>query len=119
MTITSTGNNSYDFNIFWKTLITNVQIKANSNIAPHIAMGVFKGFLSSACKICTEKHLQREIDFLIEIFTENGNNRNAVTNIATEYLQNINKPKTNNQNNTKNAKNIINLPWVPILILKL
>ena len=64
-------------------------------------MGVFKGFLSSACKICTEKHLQREIDFLIEIFTENGNNRNTVTNIATEYLRNINKPKSNNQNHNK------------------
>ena len=64
-------------------------------------MGVFKGFLSSAYKICTEKHLQREIDFLIEIFTENGNKRNTVTNIATEYLRNINKPKSNNQNHNK------------------
>ena len=48
VTITNTGNNSYDFKIFQKTSITNVQIKPNSNIAPHIAMGVFKGFLSRA-----------------------------------------------------------------------
>ena len=41
--IVSTCNNYYDFKIFWKT-IANVQIKPNSNIAPHIAMGVFKGF---------------------------------------------------------------------------
>ena len=54
ITITKTGNNSYDFKIFWKTSITNVQIKPNSNIAPHIAMGVFKGFLSRAYEICTE-----------------------------------------------------------------
>ena len=64
-----------------------MQIKPNSNIAPHIAMGVFKGFLSQAYKICTEKHLQSEIDFLIDIFTENGHNRNKLTNIATEYLR--------------------------------
>ena len=82
-------------------------------------MGVFKGFLSQAYKICNEKHLQSEIDFLINIFTENGHNRNTLTNIASEYLRNINKQKSNNQNNNKNTKNIITLPWVPILGPKL
>ena len=37
-----------------------------------------------------------------------------MANIATEYLQNINKQKSNDQNNTNNTKNI-KLPWVPIL----
>ena len=115
ITITNTGSNSYDFSIFWKTSLTNVQIKPSPNIAPHIAMGVF---LSRANKICTEKHLQSEIDFSIDIFTENGHNRNTLTNIATEYLRNINKPKSNDQNNTKNTKNI-KLPWVPIFGPKL
>ena len=82
-------------------------------------MGVLKGFLSRAYKICTEKYLQNEIDFLIDIFTENGHNRYTLTNIATEYLRNINKPKSNDQNNTKNTKNTIKLPWVPILGPKL
>ena len=82
-------------------------------------MGVFKGFLSRAYKICTEKHLQSEIDFLIDIFTENGHSRNTLTNIVTEYLRNINKPKSNDQNNTKNTKNIIKLPWVSFLGSKL
>ena len=67
-------------------------------------------------KICTEKHLQSEIDLLIDIFTENGHNRNTLTNIATEYLRNINKPKSNDQNNNKNT---IKLPWVQILGPKL
>ena len=65
------------------------------------------------------KAFQSEIDFLINIFTENGYNRNTLTNIATEYLRNINKPKSNDQNNTKNTKNIIKLSWVPILGPKL
>ena len=60
-------------------------------------MGVFKYFLSRAHKICTEKHLQSEIEFLIDIFTENGHNRNTLTNIATEYLRSINKPKKTKQ----------------------
>ena len=58
-------------------------------------------------------YLQSEIDFLIDIFTENGHNRNTLTNIATEYLRNTNKPKRNDQNNTMNTKNITKLPWVP------
>ena len=37
-----------------------------------------------------------------------------MTNTATEYLRNINKQKSNGQNNTNNTKNI-KLPWVPIL----
>ena len=82
-------------------------------------MGVFKGFLSRAYKICTEKYLQCEIDVLIDIFTENGHNKNTLTNIATEYLRNINKPKSKDENKTKYIKNIINLPWVPILGPKL
>ena len=59
------------------------------------------------------------MDFLIDIFTDNGHSRNTLTNIATEYLRNINKSKSNGQNNTKNTKNIIKLPWVPILGPKL
>ena len=50
-------------------------------------MGVFKGFLSRAYKICTENHLQSETEFLIDIFTENGHNSNKLTNIATGYLK--------------------------------
>ena len=78
-------------------------------------MGVFKSFLSRAYKICTEKYLQSKIDFLIDILTENGRNRNTLTNIA----KNINKPKSNDQNNTKTTKKIIKLPWVLILGPKL
>ena len=76
-------------------------------------MGVLKGFLSRAYKICTEKYLQSKMDILIDILTKNGHGRNTVTNIATKYLRNIIKTKRNDQNNTKNTENIIKLPWVP------
>ena len=55
ITIINTGNNSYDFKIFRKTSVTNAERKPNLNIAPHIPMGVIKGFLSWAYKICTKK----------------------------------------------------------------
>ena len=80
-------------------------------------MGAFKDFLSRAYKICTEKYLQNEIDILMTIFTENGQDRHKLTNIATEYLRNITKPKSNGQNNTKNTKNIIKLHGCQFLAL--
>ena len=52
----------------------------------------------------------------MDIFTENGHSRDSLINIATEYLRKINKPKTNNQNNTRYT---ITLPRVPIRDSKL
>ena len=65
-------NQSYDFAVCHNPAITNVQIKPHSNICTSIAMGVFKGFLSRALHICSENHLPQEIDFLINVFVENG-----------------------------------------------
>ena len=41
ITIKSKSNQSYDFAVYRKPAITNVQIKPHSNICPNIAMGVF------------------------------------------------------------------------------
>ena len=35
-------------------------------------MGVLKGFLSCILSICSENYLAQEIDFLINVFAENG-----------------------------------------------
>ena len=67
VTIKNNLNQSYDFAVYRKPAITNVQIKPHSNICPNIAMGVFKGFLSRALHICSENY----IEFLINVFAEN------------------------------------------------
>ena len=56
-------NHSYDLAVYRKPAITNAQIKPHSNICPNIAMKVFKGFLSQAPHICSEKYLSQEIKF--------------------------------------------------------
>ena len=43
-TIKNNLNQSYDFVVYRKLAIANVQIKPHSNIYENIAMGVFKGF---------------------------------------------------------------------------
>ena len=63
ITITNNRADSYDFKSFRKPAITNVQVKSNSNMAPNIFVSVFKGFLSRAYKICSERYIDEEIHF--------------------------------------------------------
>ena len=45
VTIRNNLNHSYDFAVYRKPAITNIQIKPHSNICRNIAVGVFKGYL--------------------------------------------------------------------------
>ncbi|XP_047146242.1 uncharacterized protein LOC124819090 [Hydra vulgaris] len=99
-----------------KEAITNVQLKPNSNINPNIILGVFKGFLCRAKRICSQKHLQKEIDFLIDIFVENGHDKNILNNITIDYLKNVSKNTTFQPIDTQPY---IKLPWIPIFGPKL
>ena len=47
-------NHSYDFAIYGKPALTNVQIEPHSNFCPNIAVRVFKIFLSRALHITKE-----------------------------------------------------------------
>ena len=72
VTIKNSLNQSYDFAVYRKPAITNIQIKPHSNICPHIAMAVFKGFLSRALHICSENYLAQVIEFLINVLWKMG-----------------------------------------------
>ena len=79
--IHNNGIGVYYFNVYRKDAITNVQMKPHSNINPQIVPGVFKGFLVRAHRLCSPNHLQDEIEFLIDVFTENGHARSNLENI--------------------------------------
>ena len=117
--IKNNSNQSYDFAVYRKPAITNVQIKPHSNICPNIAMGVFKGFLSRALHICSENYLAQEIDFLINVFAENGHSITVLEKVTKKYMNNITSKKEKvNIETIKNDK-IVKLPWVPKLGPKL
>ena len=121
VTITNNKQNSYDFKVYRKAAITNVQIKPSSNISPNIPIGVFKGFLPRAYKICSARYLDQEVQFLIDVFTENGYERSNLENISETYIQNLQNQtsvKENNNENNEQSKTI-KLPWVPIIGPKL
>ena len=50
-------------------------LKCDSKVALNVSVSVFKGFLSRAYKICSERYLDEEIPFLIDVFTENGSEK--------------------------------------------
>ena len=111
--IRNDGSGSYDFNIFRKEAITNVQIKPHSCINPSIAEGVFKGFLSRAHRLCSPAHLQEEINFLINIFTENGHDKQNLEQIAEKYSPPAD-PIEDQQDGTHKDK-FVKIPWIPRL----
>ena len=69
--IKNNWNQSYDFAVYRKPAITNVQTFPHCNICPNIAMGVFKGFFIT-CTTHSFKKLLSARDFLINVFAQNG-----------------------------------------------
>ena len=119
ITITNNGTNFYDFKIFRKPAITNVQIKSNSNMAPNASVSVVKGFLSRAYKICSERYIDEEIQFLIDVFTENGYERKTLEKITRNYFKELQNPPVNNKNTSEDIDKVVKLPWIPIIGPKL
>ena len=119
ITISNNGTNSYGFEIFRKPVITNVQIKSNSNMAPNVSVSVFKGFLSRAYKICSERYIDEEIQFLIDVFTENGFERKTSKKITKNYLNELQNPPINNKDTSEDINKVVKLPWIPIIGSKL
>ena len=92
ITVTNNGTDCYDFKILGKPATTNVQIKSNSNMAPNASVSVFKGFLSRAYKICSERYIDEEIQFLVNVFTENGYERKSLEKITKKIFKSTAKP---------------------------
>ena len=86
-------NQSYDFAVYHKPTFTNIQIKPHSNICPNKDMGVFKGFLLRALYIFSESYLAQEIEFLINVFAENGHSITVLEKVVKEYMNNITSVK--------------------------
>ena len=84
-----------NFKIFRKPAIMNVQIKSNSKMAPNVSVSVFKGFLSRAYKFCSERYIDEEIQFFMDVFRENGCERKNLEKIKN-YLNKMQNPPVNN-----------------------
>ena len=133
--VKNNGKGQYEFNVYRKNAITNVQVKPDSCHDPRTQKGIFRGFIHRAFAICSEKHLHGEIEFLKKIFIENGYLENDLSKIVEEVKSKLNQQKssaentrtsnsTSNHNHTaqthsKTPNQTITLPWIPRLSPKL
>ena len=116
VTIKNTCDGEFLFKIFRKQAITNVQIKPSSSIPSSVKDGVFKGFLARAYSICSPQHLSEEIEFLKNIFIENGYNENHLKKIITSYQpRQLSRHKNELQTQRDNPDRPLHasLPWIP------
>ena len=117
------GQGRYEFDVYRKKAITNVQVKPDSSHDPRVLKGIFKGFVYRALKICSNNFFEKEIDFLIEVFTENGYERSSLKKMANEVITKHRSTPTNTNNSdttsTEEPKKRITLPWIPKVSPKL
>ena len=88
-------------------------------MAPNVSVSVFKGFLSRAYKICSERYIDKEIQFLIDVFTENGYEKKPLEKITNNYLNELENPPVNNKYTSEDISKVVKLPWIPIIGPKL
>ena len=69
-------------------------------MTPNVSVSAFKGFLSRAYKICSKRYIDEEIQFLIEVFTENGYERKTLEKIKN-YLNKLQNPPVNNKDTSE------------------
>ena len=108
------GNGKYEFDVHRKKAITNVQLKPTSSHDPKIKNGVFKGFLHRAFKVCSDNYIERELEFLINVFIENGYKENELRRTLNEVKIKLNRDNTSPQNENQENVNLptVTLPWI-------
>ena len=107
------NNGRYEFDVHCKPALTNVQIKPHSRIPPDTVTSIFKGFLTRATKICSGKYLKAEIEYLTDIFCENGHDRKTLKKIINDFEKKARTAINTNNNNNSNKKQTITVPWIP------
>ena len=62
----------------------NIHIKPTSCIDPNIIKSVFKGFLHRTHSKCSEKYIKEVEKFLIDMFVENGHNKQLLEKLSNK-----------------------------------
>jgi hypothetical protein len=90
-----------------------VQVKPESSHDPRILRGIFKGFVYRAISICSEKYLTQEIDFLINVFVENGYKKDELLKMVQEVKSKQNQDQDASRDTDNDMMQTIILPWIP------
>ena len=110
--IINTTNGYYEFKIHRKDAITNIQIKPDSSHDEKVKDGVFKGYISRAKAICSPKYINDVINFIKQVFIDNGYDKDKLEKLINDMKSTKTKKKV------KQPK-YVSLPWIPGLSQKL
>ncbi|XP_065642196.1 uncharacterized protein LOC136073864 [Hydra vulgaris] len=121
VTIINNKTGTYDFKVYRKDALTNVQIKPSSCHDPKIINGIFKGFVHRALYLCSDNIIEQELLFLVDVFVENGYKKTNLEHIIKTTKENLHNKKQNieTQHSSIASKNIVSLPWIPGISPKL
>ncbi|XP_065639627.1 uncharacterized protein LOC136072351 [Hydra vulgaris] len=114
ITVINNTQGKYEFNVYRKNTITNIQINPHSNHDPKILKAIFKGSIHKAYSICSENYLKDKINFLIQVFTKNGYDEKMLKDISNQVQKNRFANKNEFPSNSNNLPTI-SLPWIPII----
>ena len=104
---------TYEYKIYRKNAITNVQVKPHSGHDPKTLKGIFTGFfLPRAYTIYKGQHQNYGINFLISCFTDNGYDSQQLKEIVRSFEEKRSTNCTPVADNDEPSK-IITLPWIP------
>ena len=103
------NNGRYEFDVHRKPALKNAQIKPHSCITHDTVTSIFKVFLARATKICSEKYLREEIEYITDTFCENGHHRKTLQKIICSFKKKT-RGTNNNNNNSINKKQTDTIP---------
>ena len=109
----------YEYSVHRKKAITNIQVKSTSCHDPKTINGIFKGFVYRALTICSDNYVDLEMQFLVDVFVENGYDRLHLKKMVNEMKCKLTNNSSTTIINDDNTSKIITLPWIPKLSPKL
>ena len=81
--------------------------------------GTFAGFVNRAFAICSEIHIQDELDFLTNVFENNGYKKDDLEQIIQQVRTKFENNNENGPEDETENQGIVTLPWIPKVSPKL
>ena len=98
--VTRHDDGSVTTRVFQKPSNTNIGIKPNSCQDPKITISAFKGELCRCHRLCSSpEETQKEINFVLDLYEDNGHDRAKLKKIADAYT-----PPSGKKNDSNNKK---------------
>ena len=120
ITILNNCTVNYEFKVFRKEAITNVQVNhIQVIIQKALNMVYLRVFLARASAVCSPKYLEQEFTFITSVFVENGYQQATLERIKESFTNKRNHNNIVDQNNRRDYKHTVSMPFVESISYKL